>query len=111
MLSLKLLTYKHQITVYMLAQKLQFTCYPQNYNLHVSPELQFTCYHTNYSLYMWPPQITVYMWAPKLQFTCKYHNGNISPKITLDLDLHVEQLNTNILIEGGLEQKCKDNKE
>lgn len=102
MLSLKLLTYKPQITVYMLAQKLQFTCYPQNYSLHVSPELQFTCYHPNYSLYMWPP---------KLQFTCKYHNGNISPKITLDLDLHVEQLNTNILIEGGLEQKCKDNKE
>lgn len=86
----------------MLAQKLQFTCYPQNNNLHVSPELQFTCYHPNYSLYMWPP---------KLQFTCEYHNGNISPKITLDLDLHVEQLNTNILIEGGLEQKCKDNKE
>lgn len=110
MLSLKLLTYKPQITVYMLAQKLQFTCYPQNYNLHVSPELQFTCYHTNYSLYMWPP---------KLQFTCEPQNyslhvsinGNISPKITLDLDLHVEQLNTNILIEGGLEQKCKDNKE
>lgn len=102
MLSLKLLTYKPQITVYMLAPKLQFTCYPQNNNLHVSPELQFTCYHPNYILYMWPP---------KLQFTCKYHNGNISPKITLDLDLHVEQLNTNILIEGGLEQKCKDNKE
>lgn len=59
------------------------------------------------------------MWPPKLQFTCEPQNyslhvsinGNISPKITLDLDLHVEQLNTNILIEGGLEQKCKDNKE
>lgn len=67
----------------------------------LSPKLQFTC----------KPRITVYMLSPKLQFTCKYHNGNISPKITLDLDLHVEQLNTNILIEGGLEQKCKDNKE
>lgn len=51
------------------------------------------------------------MWPPKLQFTCEPQNYSlhVSPKITLDL--HVEQLNTNILIEGGLEQKCKDNKE
>lgn len=44
----------------MLAQKLQFTCYPQNYNLHVSPELQFTCDPPNYSLHV-SPKITVYM--------------------------------------------------
>lgn len=85
----------------MLSPKLQFTCKPR-ITVYISHKLQFI--HVT-------PQITVYMWAPKLQFTCKYHNGNISPKITLDLDLHVEQLNTNILIEGGLEQKCKDNKE
>lgn len=86
----------------MLSPKLQFTCKPRITVYMLSHKLQFI--HVT-------PQITVYMWAPKLQFTCKYHNGNISPKITLDLDLHVEQLNTNILIEGGLEQKCKENKE
>lgn len=76
MLSLKLLTYKPQITVYMLAQKLQFTCYPQNYNLHVSPELQFTCYHTNYSLYMWPP---------KLQFTYEPQNYSLHVSIITEI--------------------------
>lgn len=75
-LSLKFLTCKPQITVYMLAPKLQFTCKPQIYSLHtspkitiykLSPKLQFTC----------KPQITVYMLSPKLQFI------HVTPKITV----------------------------
>lgn len=76
MLSLKLLTYKPQITVYMLAQKLQFTCYPQNYNLHVSPELHLHVI----------TQITVYTCdPPKLQFTCEPQNYSLHVSIITEI--------------------------